>query len=82
MFNDSKDWTMNRVGQSLFVFGLYMIFIGGIGFIFMLTFILDMLSLKYGDDTWTRFVGQIPHRSRHMAELSHFAQLGWMARKD
>ena len=48
---------MDKAGKSLFVFGLYMIFIVGMGFIFMPTFILNMFGLKYGDDTWIRFVG-------------------------
>ena len=48
---------MDKAEKSLFIFGLYMIFIVGIGFIFMPTFILDMFGLKYGDDTWIRFVG-------------------------
>jgi len=48
---------MGKAERSLFVFGLYMIFIVGLGFIFIPTFILDLFSLHYGDDTWIRFVG-------------------------
>ena len=48
---------MDKAERSLFVFGLYMIFIVGLGFIFVPTFILDLFTLKYGDDTWIRFVG-------------------------
>ena len=48
---------MKKTETSLIVFGLYLIIIVGIGFIFIPTFILDLFSFKYGDDTWIRFVG-------------------------
>jgi hypothetical protein len=48
---------MGKAERSLFVFGLYMIAIVGLGFILLPTFILDLFKLKYGDDTWIRFVG-------------------------
>jgi hypothetical protein len=48
---------MSKAERSLFVFGLYLIAIVGVGFIFMPTFVLDTFKLSYGDDTWIRFVG-------------------------
>ena len=50
---------MTKSETSLFVFGLYMIIIIGLGFIFMPTTVLDIFALKYGDDTWPRFVGML-----------------------
>jgi hypothetical protein len=50
---------MNKSETSLFVFGLYLIVIVGLGFMFMPTMVLDMFGLKYGDDTWPRFVGML-----------------------
>jgi hypothetical protein len=54
-----KEQAMTKSETSLFVFGLYMIIIVGLGFIFMPTTVLDMFGLKYGDDTWIRFVGML-----------------------
>jgi len=48
---------MDKAERSLFVFGLYLIIIVGLGFIFVPSFVLDLFTLKYGDDTWPRFVG-------------------------
>jgi hypothetical protein len=48
---------MDKAERSLFVFGLYLIIIVGLGFIFVPSFVLDLFTLKAGDDTWTRFVG-------------------------
>jgi hypothetical protein len=50
---------MNKSETSLFVFGLYLIIGLGLGLIFMPTFVFDMFGLKYGDDTWPRFVGML-----------------------
>jgi len=50
---------MNSAEKSLFVFGLYLIFAVGLGFMLMPTMMLDMFGLKYGDDTWIRFVGML-----------------------
>lgn len=50
---------MNNAEKSLFVFGLYMIFAVGLGFMVMPTMLLDIFGLKYGDDTWIRFVGML-----------------------
>jgi hypothetical protein len=50
---------MNKSEISLFVFGLYLIVVVGLGFIFVPTMVLDMFGLKYGDDTWPRFVGML-----------------------
>jgi hypothetical protein len=50
---------MTKSETSLFVFGLYLIVIVGLGFMFMPTMVLDMFGLKYGDDTWPRFVGML-----------------------
>jgi hypothetical protein len=48
---------MFKPERSLFVFGLYLIVFVGLGFIFVPSFVLDVFGLKYGDDTWPRFVG-------------------------
>ena len=50
---------MNKVQVSLFVFGLYMIFVVGFGFMFIPTLVLDLFGLSYGDDAWIRFVGML-----------------------
>lgn len=50
---------MNKAEKSLFVFGLYMIVAVGFGFMLMPTMLLDMFGMKYGDDTWIRFVGML-----------------------
>ncbi|MDP2884191.1 MAG: hypothetical protein Q8P51_04125 [Ignavibacteria bacterium] len=50
---------MNNAEKSLFVFGLYLIFAVGLGFMVVPTMLLDMFGLKYGDDTWIRFVGML-----------------------
>jgi len=48
---------MNKAQLSLFVFGLYMIFVAGLGFMFIPMFILNLFGLSAGDDVWIRFVG-------------------------
>lgn len=48
---------MKSPSKSLFVFGIYMIAIVGLGFTIMPAFVLDSFNLSYGDDTWIRFVG-------------------------
>ena len=48
---------MGNAEKSLFVFGLYLIVVLGMGLIFVPTIILDLFRMKYGDDTWIRFVG-------------------------
>lgn len=48
---------MNNAQKSLFIFGLYMIFFVGLGFLLVPTLVLDTFGLSYGDDTWSRFIG-------------------------
>ena len=50
---------MNKAQVSLFVFGLYMIFGPGLGFMLMPGLVLDLFGLSYGDDVWIRFVGML-----------------------
>ena len=50
---------MNGAGISLFVFGLYMIFAVGGGFMFAPEFVLDLFGLSAGDGIWIRFVGML-----------------------
>ena len=50
---------MNKAQISLFVFGLYMIFAVGLGFMLMPLIILNLLGLSAGDDVWIRFVGML-----------------------
>lgn len=48
---------MNKAQVSLFVFGLYMVFVVGFGFMFVPMFVLNLFELSAGDDVWIRFVG-------------------------
>ena len=41
---------MNKAQVSLFVFGLYMIFVVGLGFMFVPMFVLNLFGLSAGDD--------------------------------
>ena len=50
---------MNGAAISLFVFGLYMIFAVGGGFMFAPGFVLDLFGLSAGDGIWVRFVGML-----------------------
>jgi hypothetical protein len=50
---------MNKAQRSLFVFGLYMIFVVGFGFMLIPMFILNLFGLSAGDDVWIRFVGML-----------------------
>ena len=50
---------MNGAAISLFVFGLYMIFAVGGGFMFAPSFVLDLFGLSAGDGIWVRFVGML-----------------------
>ena len=50
---------MNHARLSLFVFGLYMVFVVGLGFMLMPMFILNLFGLSAGDDAWIRFVGML-----------------------
>lgn len=50
---------MSRARLSLFLFGLYMVFIVGGGFMFMPHFLLGIFGLSAGDDIWIRFVGML-----------------------
>ena len=50
---------MNKAQISLFVFGLYMIFVVGLGFMFAPTFVLDLFGLSAGEGVWIRFVGML-----------------------
>ena len=53
------DGKMNGAAISLFVFGLYMIFAVGGGFMFAPKFVLDLFGLSAGDGIWVRFVGML-----------------------
>ncbi len=48
---------MSQARVSLFVFGLYMFFAPGLGFILMPRQILHLFGLTAGDDVWIRVVG-------------------------
>jgi hypothetical protein len=50
---------MNRAQVSLFVFGLYMVFVVGFGFMVIPKFVLETFELTAGDDVWIRFVGML-----------------------
>jgi hypothetical protein len=50
---------MNKAQLSLFVFGLYMVFVVGLGFMVIPMFILGLFGLSAGDDVWIRFVGML-----------------------
>ena len=50
---------MSKARFSLFIFGLYMVFIAGCGFMFMPHFLLGLFGLSAGDDIWIRFVGML-----------------------
>jgi hypothetical protein len=50
---------MNKARFSLLVFGLYMLFVVGLGFILIPLFILNLFGLSAGDDVWIRFVGML-----------------------
>ena len=50
---------MNKARLSLFVFGLYMLFAPGLGFLLMPMQILPLFGLTAGDDVWIRFVGML-----------------------
>jgi len=50
---------MNKAQVSLFVFGLYMIFVVGLGFMLVPMFVLGLFDLSAGDDVWIRFVGML-----------------------
>jgi hypothetical protein len=48
---------MNKARFSLLVFGIYLVFLVGFGFMFMPMQILHLFGLTAGDDVWIRFVG-------------------------
>jgi hypothetical protein len=48
---------MSKAGLSVFVFGLYMVFIVGLGFMIAPHLVLSILGLSAGDDIWIRMVG-------------------------
>jgi hypothetical protein len=50
---------MNKAQVSLFVFGLYLIIVVGLGFMLAPMFVLDLFGLSAGDDAWIRFVGML-----------------------
>jgi hypothetical protein len=50
---------MNKAQISLFVFGLYMIFVVGLGFMLVPMFVLNLFGLSAGDDAWIRMVGML-----------------------
>ena len=50
---------MNKAQISLIVFGLYMIFVVGLGFMLAPMFVLNLVGLSAGDDVWIRFTGML-----------------------
>ena len=50
---------MSKAGLSLFVFGLYMVLIVGLGFMIAPHLVLSMFGLSAGDDVWIRMVGML-----------------------
>lgn len=44
---------------SLWVFGLYMVLVVGVGFMVLPMPILHLFALEAGDDVWIRFVGML-----------------------
>jgi hypothetical protein len=50
---------MSKARFSLFIFGLYMVFVAGCGFMFMPHFLLGLFGLSASDDIWIRFVGML-----------------------
>lgn len=43
----------------MWVFGFYMVFVVGLGFMLIPMVILDLFQLSAGDDVWIRFVGML-----------------------
>ena len=50
---------MNKARFSLLVFGLYLIFVVGLGFMLIPHYVLNLFGLSAGDDVWVRFVGML-----------------------
>lgn len=50
---------MTKPQWSLFIFGLYMILVVGLGFMFIPMVILNFFGLSAGDDVWIRTVGML-----------------------
>ncbi|MGB3137234.1 MAG: hypothetical protein WBB18_10565 [Nodosilinea sp.] len=50
---------MKNARLSLLVFGLYLVFVVGIGFMFIPMQMLHLFELTAGDDVWIRFVGML-----------------------
>jgi hypothetical protein len=50
---------MNKAHISLIVFGLYMVFVVGFGFMLIPMFVLNLFGLSAGDDAWIRMVGML-----------------------
>jgi hypothetical protein len=50
---------MNKSHTSIFVFGLYLILVVGIGFMSVPMSLLGLFGLHAGDDVWIRFVGML-----------------------
>ena len=50
---------MNRSRFSLLVFGLYMVFVAGLGFMLAPFFVVHLFGLTAGDGVWIRFVGML-----------------------
>lgn len=50
---------MRNARLSLLIFGIYMVFVVGVGFMFIPLQILKLFGLTAGDDVWIRFVGML-----------------------
>lgn len=56
---EKRVYNMNRARLSILVFGLYVVFAVGLGFMLIPMVILDFFGLSAGDDIWIRFVGML-----------------------
>lgn len=50
---------MSKAKLSVVVFGLYLIFVVGLGFMFIPHSLLNLFGLSAGDDFWVRFAGML-----------------------
>ena len=50
---------MQKARTSVLVFGCYMVFVVGVGFMLIPMPILGLFGLSAGDDIWIRFVGML-----------------------
>ena len=58
-FREKQPASMNKARFSVLVFGFYMVFVAGLGFMAIPMLILSLLRVSAGDDVWVRFVGML-----------------------